>query len=148
MRHYQACQRKSDGRWDFVQSRGSEEPRPVGYCRPAMTEADYEYLEKHLNYTTPTADRERHAATAHKHHLDGHATKEEACACYHEYQLDHSLQLDREMSDQQQKCRKCQAWTSKYAMLGESKILVLCDEHNNRETVAELTKPSEQYWIS
>jgi hypothetical protein len=147
MRHYHAAQRH-DGRWCFVQSRGDQIEREVGYCGPAMTEADYERLEKQIGYVVPQSERELYAKTAHKHHADGHATAAEACACYHEYQLDHSLQLNRVMSGQMQKCRVCGEWTQRYAQFGEARLYILCEKHNNRETVATLDKPSQEIWAS
>lgn len=139
MRHYCARQRISDGRFEFVCG-----DMALGYCAPPITRADFERIGW-VDCGQELAQIELHKA---KYHSDGHATKAEAEACYHEYLLDNQLSLNHLDSGQQRKCRVCSNWTSHYAILGYSQILSLCDEHRNRETVAKITTPSSDFWIS
>ena len=123
MNYYESKQRKTDGKWDYTRNK-----RPTGYC------CAYREIPKDAD----TLICEEHHDTSHKHHVDGHNTEEEAIACYKEYLLDHELRLDREMSNNQQKCRVCGDWTQKYADIGLTQMFILCDEHNNREEVEKL----------
>lgn len=139
MRHLLALQRK-DGRWDFVCMR-KDTVRPVGYCR------EYDAIDV-MNY--PLSDEEQHhmRSFAHKYHTDGHDTAEEAQECYKRYLLDQRLRLGQRMSNQQQKCRICDAWTDQFVTIGASTLYVLCSQHNNRESVAELYKAPTEIWES
>ena len=77
----------------------------------------------------------------------GHETAEEAAEHYRQYMLD-TADYSRSTPNQQQKCRKCGAWTQGYATSGPGGMTItfLCDEHRNRETLAELL--SAPQWIS
>jgi hypothetical protein len=130
MNHFVALQRL-DGRWDYSCNR-----HPWGYCAA--------FREPKEGFWTPKAIAE-HTATKDKHHTGGHATKEEAEACYKEYLLDHQLQLDREDKDQQMKCKVCGEWTTKFAMLGGYTLWHLCDRHRNREEVSKLYNIEESW---
>lgn len=125
MNYYEPKQRTGDGRWDYTRNN-----YPAGYCRK------YQEFDTKL-VPISEAEQEEYRATAHKHHTDGHATSEEACDCYKEWQLDHQLSLDRTMSNQQQKCKVCGEWTQKFAEVG-NQVIILCEEHNNREEVAKI----------
>lgn len=117
MNYYKASQRNKDKRWDYTKN-----GMPIGYCK--------EYCELDSNI-------ESFCATKHKHHTEGHETKEEACECYKEYLLDHRLILDRKMSNQQLKCEICKEWTNGFAEI-DCNIFTLCPKHNNRKSVEEI----------
>lgn len=131
MNTYQALQRASDGRWDFTCN-----GHPAGYCRP-YREWWLKDGELRTDMLISPQSIEDYKSTEHKHHGDGHATAEEAAACYREYLLDHKLQLMRKDSGSQRKCKVCGKWTNFWAQC-DSKIWHLCEEHNNREEVAKL----------
>jgi Fe-S-cluster containining protein len=140
MRHYCAKQRESDKRWDFTAD-FHDVPQPIGYCC-AYREFD--------TTVVPILESEQaeYRATAHKHHTDGHATVEEACECYKQYLLDHRLRLGATMSNQMQRCRVCEKWTDRFAIVGDSCLYVLCSEHNNRETIDSLYEAPTELWVS
>jgi len=76
----------------------------------------------------------------------GHATEEDACACFKRYLLDTSLRLDREMDGQQLRCQSegCGAFTSGFADV-DMRTFVLCDEHRTREVVERLLVVRESW---
>lgn len=74
----------------------------------------------------------------------GHPTAREACDHYKQYLLDHSLRLDGEMQQQQQRCRVCQTYTDRYAEINHH-VIVLCDQHRTREQVAELFEVGNEW---
>lgn len=122
--------------------------RPVGYCAAyvAMDEAKCAELGIPFNQLY----FERHEHTRSKHHGDGHPSKEEACACYRGYLLDHHLRFDLAgPPDEQHKCEApgCSAWTQKTAAL-DYVHWWLCDGHRNRDTVEVLFGPIHEIWSS
>ena len=134
MRYYSPRQRISDQKWEYAC--GSH---PTGYCAP------YKTLDPALHFPESVYDKMQE--TAHKHHTDGHDTKEEACLCYRNYLLDHHLRFDK-MSNQQLRCEVCKEYTEGYAQI-EYKMIVLCDKHRNRESVEEIFKTAaEESWVS
>jgi len=73
------------------------------------------------------AERAKTLPLAAKFHGDGHATKEEANACWQGYRLDHEV-TEVEQEDRQQRCLLCQAWTTHLVVVGVSfpKELTIC----------------------
>jgi hypothetical protein len=69
----------------------------------------------------------------------GHETAQEARDCYKRFLLDQRLHLDRQMTNQQNRCvaAGCDRWTSGYAEV-DQRIFILCDEHRTREVVESL----------
>lgn len=132
MNYYVAKQRVEDKRWDYTCNN-----HPVGYCRKYV-EIDPKLYGEHR--------QAEYAATAHKHHSDGHATEEEARKCYLEYLLDHKMRFGQ-MSNQQKKCKICGEWTQGFAEM-DCEILVLCDKHRTREIVETLVEPPSEIWSS
>lgn len=137
MNYYAARQRESDKRWDYT-CMNDKVVWPIGYCRPYKDlEGDPwvgqmvnpEYLEKARSF-------------AHKHHDTGHATAEEAQACYREYQLDQHLDLHRKHLDTQFKCLICGEYTEEFAEVDHT-TFVLCEKHNSREEVEKLFTVTE-----
>lgn len=76
----------------------------------------------------------------------GHATPEDACACYKRYLLDNRLDLNRRMAAQQRPCQAagCTRFTSGLASV-DMMVFVLCDEHRTRETVDKLFAVGETW---
>jgi hypothetical protein len=69
----------------------------------------------------------------------GHATEAEACQCYKRFLLDTRLDLNVPLpADTQKRCARCQAWTSRAAMVDHSHHWDLCDTCRTKEVVAEL----------
>lgn len=135
MNHYIAKQRVEDKRWDYTCNN-----HPIGYCR-AYKEIDPKLIP------ISEQQQEEYRATQHKHHTDGHETEQEARECYKEYLLDHHLRLRAKMGDQQMKCRVCGEWTQNFAEI-DCQMFVLCDKHNNRETVEGLFDAPWESWSS
>jgi len=130
MNYYQAKQRKSDNKWDYTRNN-----RPTGYC------CEYKEIDPKVIPITEAQQKE-YRDTSHKHHVNGHASEEEACECYKQYLLDHQLILNKKMSNQQLKCRVCDQWTQGFAEVHCS-MFVLCPEHNNRKAVESLLSIGE-----
>jgi hypothetical protein len=109
---------------------------PVGYCSDMRTCPVCNGRAWHTTEHCDTCDNKGYVKVAP---CLGHATPEEAEAHYREYQLDTS-DYSREMMNQQQRCRVCNNWTSRFASLGDGpgRIFVLCDQHCNRESLATL----------
>jgi hypothetical protein len=136
---YQPLQRQSGGRWDYTVS--SDENRSTyltGYCC-----GDFDTVWP-IEPTTGLLDPEQWASAraealpfASKYHGDGHATAEEASACFLEYQLDRVLTFTND-DDEQRKCQVCGAWTTGRATVGLSRRYSLCDQHRSRQHVADL----------
>lgn len=135
MNYYQPRQREKDKRWDFT-CMNDGRIWPVGYCRA------YKDLEGDpiVGHTVTPEYLAEHRATQHKHHADGHATEDEARACYREYLLDHHLQLMLENPDVMVKCLVCGVFTTNYANCDHVSYS-LCPEHNNRAEVEKLVGP-------
>jgi hypothetical protein len=137
MNVYQARQRL-DGRWDFTLTDGSG-GRGVGYCNAVPVPGDFEKL----GIPITSEDRDRWELHKDKYHTTGHESKEAAEECYRQYVLDNRTTYDHEDKNQQRKCAVCGEWTTKYAMVGDYKIVCLCDDHRNRHNVEALVnKPS------
>lgn len=128
MNYLKAAQRQKGGRWDFTCTNDGK-VWPVGYCQGDSGKEHYtgEHPEKF--------------------HNDGHETAEEAALCYHQYTLDTALRFGRD-SNQQRKCHKCGEWTQGVGFLGTTTLLILCEAHQTRGVVEELTSPSTQIWSS
>jgi hypothetical protein len=138
MNYDQARQREGTKKWDYTR-RNDDHIYPLGYCGRYSWAEPYDPTK---HYWIDKDHYERLKAEGDlfkdKYHTTGHDTPEEACECYKEYLLDSSLDLNRETADTQHKCEKCGAWTTKMAMVDRWSLYHLCDEHRNRETVAEL----------
>lgn len=164
MNYYAARQRQSDGRFDFT-CRNDDQTWPVGYCRAhkVWTAADFKGLYSSDDQRTAEAAKlnAKYEPLAHKFHADGHATAEEAQACYCQYLLDTQLEFSKdhqpkpEAAEQardalgpgsvkpeavertQRQCRQCQTWTEGLAWL-DMQSWPLCEQHQTREVVEGL----------
>lgn len=76
----------------------------------------------------------------------GHDTEMGAREHYHEYLVDHATY--GETCDSLRKCRvpECEAWTSRYAQVGECQIVDLCKKHCNKEGIMSCTNPPSEIW--
>lgn len=137
MNYYAARQREKDKRWDYTVM-NDHVVHPVGYCRP------YRDLEGDpiVGLTVTPEYLIKVRAFANKHHSEGHATPEEAQACYREYLLDQHLELHRKHLDAQFKCLVCGTYTEEYAEI-DHVTYVLCGVHNNRAEVEKLFTVTE-----
>jgi hypothetical protein len=128
-------------RWDYTCHNRRMGTYAVGYCRewrPFTAEGmkglyDAEQCERENKKFEPYVS---------KFHTTGHVSKEEACACYKEYLLDHNFRLGTR-KDQQNKCQVCGEWTQTTVDVGESYFFTLCEKHATREEVAKLVTVGE-----
>lgn len=133
MNYYDARERKTasgnpSGRWDYT-CMNDGQIWPVGYCRAFSEPSEIMLISE--------SERERLRSFAHKHHIDGHDTADEARECYRQYLLDQRLNLHNYETESQHKCVVCGAWTGAFAEVNHQ-IFVLCDEHRTREQVDKL----------
>lgn len=137
MNYLEPRQRESDKRWDYT-SRNDNRVHPLGYCAGTFDKVWPEWDESRVAWPSREhyeADRARASEHRDKYHGDGHATAEEACACYRDFMLDQRLHLDGRMQDQQLRCRECGTFTDRAARIGSHELIPLCDEHRTREVV-------------
>jgi hypothetical protein len=142
----QPLQRESDKRWDFTTSTGSTKASPIGYCAgwkepPGPEEAAELDARLGQGFAARIAEgiEEKRPHQA-KYHTEGHATAEEACECYHAYELDNELEFKSIPNDQAATLHRCEApdckeHTAGVAFLGQYNHYYLCDAHRNRENV-------------
>lgn len=116
MQIYEARQRQGDLRFDYTVAHGGG-IFPTGYC-------------------LGTRGQHNDAAHASKYHDDGHASAEEADACYRRFEVDHARY--GEDPNTQRKCASCGTWTTGLAFLGGGAMrnYPLCPAHQNVEALA------------
>jgi hypothetical protein len=142
MNYYQARQREKDGRWDYTK-RNDDDIHPVGYCagwREWLTLAN---LTEEANEHYKRQWEAKVLLHRDKYHSDGHQTPEDAAECYKRYLLDQQLSLGRENHSSMHKCRVCGEFTHLFAEI-DSQVWILCEHHNNRETVETLFEAPQQ----
>jgi len=142
---YSPKQRQSTKRWDYTVSSDDEGwCHPTGYCSgwKDYTEDELDALEKSGNDGMREWYGEMLPFKEH-YHSTGHASAEEACACYRAYELDLDLRLDVKARDEQRKCAACGVWTQGMASLGSFRRWPLCDEHRTRGQVEALLQVSD-----
>lgn len=134
MRHYSARQRVADGK--FIYCCGD---LATGYCD------DYEFTLKAYQQYDPAGVPNLEANKDKFHGPDhGHATKEEACDCYRQYLLDFRMRLGKD-ENQMHRCAECKEFTQNVLQIGAYSILILCDAHNNEETIKKHFKVNESW---
>lgn len=141
MRHYSARQR-TDGRWDFTCGN-----QPVGYCGEFIEWGDNERKMFGENFANHVIEEQKDYKFRHKHHIDGHATAEEACECYKQYLLDNNMRVSNNKNSQH-KCGVCGEWTTQFVQVGESWLRTLCEKHSNKEEVEKIYKAPSEIWCS
>lgn len=135
MRHYQARQRNTDGRWDYTCGY-----TPVGYCHEFKDPVD----DNPLNLHWPQDQIDAVRNNKHKYHTDGHATEEEACNCYKQYLLDQRFRVNK-LRDQMNRCEVCKEFSQYYAEVGNYRLHFVCEKHANREDVGKLVEIGESW---
>lgn len=113
--YFQPLARRVGGRFDYTRKTGSTHAHPIGYCSGGPG-----------------------PGVSTKYHDDGHATADEAIACYRDFEIDTAVSY-RETPDQQKKCATCGAWTTGGAHFGGESFhrpIPLCPEHQTRDDVA------------
>ena len=106
---FQPMQRSADMRWDMTCT-NSAGTFAIGYCSHAGAHVDAPY------------------------HDDGHATADEAAACYARYQAEREMKFG-ERPDTQKKCVICEAWTTKRCVVGHAfgQEFACCEAHAKPE---------------
>ncbi len=140
MNYLKARQRESDKRWDYTLMNDGL-VHAAGYCARWLPWPDLVPINPVLV--------EQYNASRPQHHVDGHATAEEAEACYKTYLLDGSLRFydDQPSARQLIRCQvaDCQVYTSGSAAVGGYERWSLCAEHRTREIVATLLTVGESW---
>jgi hypothetical protein len=136
MNYYQARQREKDHRWDYTKG-NDDDIRPVGYCAGWREWKPFDLYDEAHNDQWKREWEEKLLPHKDKYHSDGHATAEEAAECYKRYLLDHRLKLNLKDPNSAHKCEACGDLTQFLADL-DSHYWILCERHNNRETVETL----------
>lgn len=148
MKYYAARQREG-GRWDYTveQDLGISK---VGYCVgpfesmwPDYTPEEFAKtpLARLMQFSLYQDWRTERLPLAHKYHADGHDTKDQACECFREFLLDHSV--DYNLAGHGNGLRPCEALdcqnTTRRAVLYNNFYhFWLCDEHRTRDVVATM----------
>lgn len=140
MNYYAARQRLSDQRFDFT-CMNDGKTWPVGYCkvwRP-LTAEDLSYVGSPEQIERMVKEHQaKFEPLKANYHADGHATAEEAQACYRKYLLDTQLRFsDKPNEEEQRRCAICSAWTQHIGWV-DMKSWPLCVEHQTRESVEKL----------
>lgn len=137
-RIYQPSQRQSDKRWDMTV--GSDEEgwvHAIGYCAGWHDWTEEE--AKRIGFSLESCLKDQAPMVPHKakFHRDGHATSEEASACWDAYVLDTELEF-RDLTDEKRPCCVCGDFTGHVADLGREfpRRWFLCPTHGTREEVA------------
>lgn len=139
MNYYAARQRSDDKRWRYTRQNDGV-TWECGYCiefKPWTAETMSRFMSSEGAAVEAARLNAKYEPLKGNYHSDGHATKEEAEACYRKFLLDTQLRIDLFNKDQQEKCAACDAWTQKAAMV-DTTIFHLCDEHLTREQVERL----------
>ena len=147
MAYFSPQQRQHDRRWDYV-CQDRQGTYPIGYCHKYR-----EWLPSHIliasdAWRAEESKRlnEKYSKLRHNFHEDGHATAEEAVACYRKYQLDTQLRFsDKPDENEQRRCEICKEWTQHAGWL-EEKYWALCKNHQNRASIERLFVGQNLAW--
>lgn len=149
---FQPRQRKSDKRWDYTVS--SDEERwchAIGWCA-GWTETPLEELqEKHGEALGRMIfqERENRRPFKDRYHDTGHATAEEAQACYRDYLLTEELELLSPPAKvmTKHKCELCDEFTAGAACIrGGHWRRYFCDAHRTLEQVRAFARNDKAVW--
>jgi hypothetical protein len=135
-------QRQEDMRWDYTCANRRTGTYGVGYCRAWKPFEPASYMTAEMCEN----ENKKFEPFLSKFHTTGHATQDEACACYKDYLLDHEMWLGT-MSGQQRQCQVCQTWTQTFVEVGTAHLFVLCEQHSGRDEVVKLFEVGE-CWCS
>ena len=140
MNYYKPLQRESDKRWDYTVSNKRTGTYGIGYCRSWKEFQPGSYMTKEMC----EQENKKFELFVSKFHMNGHASYDEACACYKEYLLDHTMDA-RVLPSQQHKCLVCGEWTQQIVEVGGCHLFNLCEAHSSREEVSKLFNVSESF---
>lgn len=138
--NYYCAKQREDGNWDFTRN-----GVPTGYCRQYR-----EWTDKDVETFGVSKDHPQILKAAEfkeKHHSAGHKTSEEAAECYKEYVLDQQISFNHEDKNSLHKCKVCGTFTSLFVIL-DTDLFILCEEHQNKESVASVYNAPKQIWSS
>lgn len=143
MNYYAARKRQSNGLWDFTcMNDGSV--WPVGYCKAfrEMAVEDASGFASKDDAARVVAEHNRKFSPLQaNYHAGGHATQEEARACYRKYLLDTRARFsDKPNEEEQRRCAICKAWTQHSGSV-DDQIWPLCQEHQTRDSLEKLAPP-------
>jgi len=150
MRHQYIAELTKDGKptgtFHYVEARDGF-VYPIGYCAGWQPWMDGPVANSHVSEAVLAQERARLAPFKGKFHTHGHATEEEARACYKSYLLDLHARFDHALEGEQRKCQVCGAWTDRLASAGLIHV-VLCPLHCNRESFEQFIPLTGESWIS
>lgn len=128
MNYMQPRKRQTDKKWDYTNMNDGI-VYPIGYCREftELTGSSFPVSEQQC---------EEHRKFKNKYHTDGHDTYEDACKCYKDYLLDHSVQI-HESKNTQHQCQICKEWTQQIVEV-EYSTFYICKNHIIRESLEKL----------
>lgn len=132
-------QRDDDKRWDYT-SMNDGRVMPIGYCHAWR---DWTEADKKMGLHLLSSVRD-HAVYKEKYHTDGHATYEEACACYKDYQLDKNTRYDAQ-TEPWEPCAVCGVRTTHAVTVEGWEKVHLCDQHRSRKFFEPLFNVGESY---
>jgi hypothetical protein len=125
---YQPLQR-ADGRWDYTCTNDAG-TFPIGYCTENIYALPWERLPVILQYAYGdeirwNQEQAKHLPRAENYHTEGHATAEEAIACYRRHEV---LELTRKYEDShsQERCHVCSEWTQQRVEIGTFGHYAIC----------------------
>lgn len=130
MKHYHAQQRSSDYRWEFVVD-DDKLTYQVGYCVGVIDLEDPDLIDS-LGGRDSVAYKYYVANVTpnlHSYHVNGHDTKEEACACYRKFLLENRTSLNIRLTEAAD-CVICGSRTV-YGATVDGADYLLCDSHRN-----------------
>jgi len=141
-RFHQASQRQTDKRWDYTVSSDDEGwMHAQGYCAGwrEWTEAEIAKMPG-MNWEMHKKDMDRRRPFQELYHKDGHATAEEAEACFQSYQLDLYTRYNETEKDVAKRCKVCNEFTENRVEFGRemSQLFVLCGNHSTRDYLVPL----------
>lgn len=97
MNYYAARERLSDGRFDFT-CRNDDKTWPVGYCHEyrQWSASDFNFMSEEAAAREAEKLNQKYEPVREAFHSDGHATAEEAQACYRRFLLDTRLEFSKD----------------------------------------------------
>ncbi|HNC58756.1 MAG TPA: hypothetical protein PLP33_25240 [Leptospiraceae bacterium] len=139
MNYYCARQRENK-KWDFTRNGVA-----TGYCRPFKEWAEEDAAKFGVGLDHPQIVKA--TEFRHKHHTDGHETKEQAQQCFREYVLDQEVRFNHKDSGSMSKCRICGEFTQLY-VTSDTVLITLCEKHHNQESLETVYPTPSEIWSS
>jgi len=139
--NYLSARQKVDGKWHYT-CQNNNRVWPVGYCSPHAEcpvchgEACFSTVFKEEYGGTPCVNCNNTGFILKEDACQGHDTEEDACEHYKQYLLDNIRYT--KSSSSMHKCRICGEWTTGIADVSMSQYYTICEEHQNRESMATI----------